>query len=91
MRELNENILNVILTIQYYAKFKRAEARTLNKNLSVYNWVEDVEKYYYNIPDEIIDSMNLKKNKIDFYRVLDYKVTDEIMNTNAEELNKFDF
>lgn len=91
MRSLNKKILDVILTIQTYAQFKRREARTLGKDLSVYDWEKDAEEYYYNLPNEILKGLRLRKNKLDFEKVLYFKVTDEIMSTEVEKLNQFRF
>ena len=87
---LNRSKLDLILTVQDYAKFKRHEARMLEKDLRVYDWYKDTEKFYNDIPQEILDKSEYRKNTVSFENILFYKVTDEIMSCEEKDLGKFD-
>lgn len=88
---LSEQKLQLILTIQDYAKFQKNNAKLLGIDISTFDWIDVTEQYYNNLPDDILAKEGLKKNKRDFEKVYYYKVTDEIMKSPVEELNSFKF
>ena len=49
------------------------------------------KEYYFNMDDDVLNSVGLKKNNFDFDRILMYKLTDEINNTEFYQLEKFEF
>lgn len=101
--DLSEQILSVICMVQsaknlflnelalneYNAGIEQ-QAYT-NKMSSKDDWLTRTRNYYFSIDGDFIHQIGLIKNEYCFKAILDFRVTDEITNTNYDELNKFTF
>lgn len=86
--ELNKDLLNLIVMVQDYKTLKIDERMFYNKDI---DWWKETEEYYFNIDSNILHELGLQKNLNDLDRVLSYKVTDEMENTEYSELRNFTF
>lgn len=55
------------------------------------DWAARTRNYFFAIDDAFVDSLGLKKNEYCFEALLRYDVTDEMKNTDYDELGKFTF
>jgi len=85
---LNENLLGLIIMIQDYNKLKRSEKMFYKNDSDCYR---ETMIYYNSVDDEMIKELGLKKNRIDFEKIIHFEVTEEIMDTLYSELEKFTF
>ena len=49
------------------------------------------QAFYNTLPVELLGKYELGKNNKSFDKVIKYNLTNEILSTNVNELNKFDF
>lgn len=93
--KLNETLLYIIATVQEYKKFlatkNHLEAITQTGEKGKMDFYKKTKEYYFNMDDDVLNSVGLKKNNFDFDRILMYKLTDEINNTEFYQLGKFEF
>ena len=101
--EMNEQILSIISMIQsakalflseldlvrYETHIK--EQSYTKRMVSDSDWLTRTRNYFFAIDDTFVKSLGLKKNEYCFEALLRYEVTDEMKNTNFDELNKFSF
>lgn len=86
--EMNENLLNLIVMVQSYSELKKSERMFCKNEIDPY---KETMTYYNSIDDELIKSLGLKKNRIDFEKIYYFEVTEEITGTLYSDLNKFSF
>ena len=55
------------------------------------DWYPKTQKFFNAIDDAILNKYGLCKNINSFDAVLDFKITAEMLNTEADELDKFEF
>jgi len=90
---MNSGLLDLILMMQAHKKlivresiFNDTHGTKIKKD-----WYKDTQKYYYNIDGDILRLYGLSKNIISFEKVIAYKVTPEMMDTDIHKLDKFEF
>lgn len=83
---LCSKLLQVIAVVQTKAKLGLREGILFEDKT---DWRGNAEKYFYALPDELIESLKIKKNKLCFQAILDFKITDEIACTNRGQLGRF--
>lgn len=91
--KMSSGLLDLILMVQAYKQLIICEGifNETHKTGEKKDWYKETEKYYHNIDNDILKRYGLSKNIISFERVMGYKVTDEMMSTLSDELNKFEF
>lgn len=85
---LTKELLDVILVVQSFKAYKMRESRILNNKL---DWFKQTERYYYDLPAELLSKIGLKKNMYDFEKVLSFKITDKVLRTECDQLAQFNF
>lgn len=88
-RKMSMDKLNVICLVQDYKSFLISENFVFNNKNS--DWYNQVKKYYFELPIEILDRAGLRKNSYEFDTILSYNVDEKILNSTEEELEQFDF
>ena len=88
-RSLNESLLSVIIAVQAFQKLRQAEnqLRITNKELNY----DMTKEYYNNLPAFILQAAGLKTTTNDFEKVLNFDLTEKILNTDYAQLEMFEF
>lgn len=81
--------VNEISLVDYGSKIENA-AYT-DRMRSDKDWLQRTENYYYSMSNELIDEVELKKNTYCFRAIIDFQVTDEMLNTKPNKLDQFWF
>lgn len=86
---LTPGLLDLIVMVQDYERFLRSQSMFNNKHhLDRVDVDREVERFFIKIDDSVLRQYKLSKNKISLNKVLNYVVTDEILNTQYDELPK---
>lgn len=85
---LNETLLNLIIYIQDTKRQTISKGILLKNNVDWYKLTQDV---YNEIGNDVFDKAGIAQNIYNFIKILDYSVSDTILNTEYKELNKFLF
>lgn len=91
---LNEGKLNIILAVQKFKEYKYNEEILLKDNESSkpkLDLYKATLEYYNSLPQDILEKEGLTKCVSDFEKVLNFKVTDEIMESEMYQLWKHKF
>lgn len=90
---LTEGLLHLIIMVQEYQQFIMSQSQfNVAHGKEGINWMEKSERFFNDIGDEILSQYNLSTNKISFQKVTEFRVTDEMENTEYSELpEKFTF
>ena len=88
-RKMSMDKLNVICLVQDYKSFLISENFVFNNKNS--DWYNQVKKYYFELPTEILDKAGLRKNSYEFNKILSYDVNEKILNSTEEEVKEFDY
>lgn len=90
---MTSELLDLIIMVQDFRKFKVSEAIFKKSHgLEVKNYDKEVELFYNSIGDTILNKYDLSTNKISLRHVLNFKITNEMLTTEAHLLpEKFDF
>ncbi|MFC1459376.1 hypothetical protein ACETIH_22275 [Microvirga arabica] len=92
MRRLNYDALDIILAVQHLLSFMIADgAIRETAGQETPSWFRSAEAYHPEIPDCVMKIACLHKNCSDFEKVLNFQVTDEMLNTNQNKLSRFEF
>jgi len=90
---MNSGLLDLILMVQAHkilivreSMFHDAHGTKIKKD-----WYKDTQKYYYDIDGNILKLYGLSKNIISFEKVIAYKITPGMMETDIHKLDKFEF
>jgi hypothetical protein len=90
--KMSESLLNFILMIQTYRLLKIRESEfNIQQGLPNADWYEETKKYYNSVDSSVLAQYGLSKNIASYMKILDYKITDEMMNTEVHEVSKFEF
>lgn len=81
--------VNEVVLVNYKSHIKFPAYANGMKSES--DWITRTRNYFFAIDDSLIASLELKKNEYCFDALLRYVVTDEMKNTESDELNKFSF
>jgi hypothetical protein len=87
MRFLNQDALSVICAVQSLKAFALDDVEISHP---ADDWMKICEKYYNGIFSDIMISAGLRKNRDDLIMILDFKVTDEMRNTEYAQLGQFE-
>ena len=93
MVKMNETLLYIIGTIQDYKKYLISK-NYLQKIISgkdELDWYEGTKELYNSLNNELFNKAGIKKNNYTFERIITYPLTNEINNTEFEDLKKFEF
>jgi glutaredoxin-related protein len=92
MRRLNYDALNIIVAVQRLRSFMIADSAIREAaGQEAPSWFKSAESYYSEIPDCVMNVAGLHKNRSDFEKVLNFKITDEMLKTNHNKLSQFEF
>lgn len=87
---LNPELLDLILLVQSYRRFKRNEIIMFG-NIST-DCADEMTRYYFNkLPEELLSRYGLKRNLISYEKVINFHITKEMMETEMSKLDKFVF
>ena len=89
---LSMGLLDLIVMVQTYKKLIIRES-LFNKahGLEGKDWHEETERYFNNIDNSILQQYGLVKNIVSYEKVINYKVTSEMLKTEADKLSRFQF
>ena len=91
---MNEQILSIIEMVQSYKRFILQENMfygSIGKPELQKNCYEETRKYFNSIDPQALRNNGLSTNIISFEKVLDFRVTDEMLGTEYKDLGKFKF
>lgn len=90
---MTSELLDLIIMVQDFRKFKVSEAMFKKSHgIEITDYDKEVETFYNSISDTILNKYGLSTNKISFRHVINFKVTEEMLITEAHLLaEKFDF
>jgi hypothetical protein len=92
MRRLNYDTLNIIVAVQRLRSFMIADSAIREAaGRESPSWFKSAESYYSDIPDCVMKIAGLHKNRSDFEKVLNFQITNEILETNHNQLSRFEF
>lgn len=83
-RKLNEESLYVITAVQRFKALKVTESHL--GLLPNSDWHQETEKYYHAMPSDLMKKAGLKKNVEDLENTLIFLITDEMKNTEMNQL-----
>lgn len=86
---LNKDLLSIIIAIQSKKQFSINESILGLDNSE--DWLQVVQDYYYNLPDDLVHNNGLKKNQYCFDALLNFNLTPYIMKTKSSKLGNFEF
>jgi len=91
--QMSKGLLSLIIMVQEYRKHLINESifRADHGIVKEVNWIKETEKYYCNIDSNILSRYGLSKNILSFEKVINFKVTAEMLKTESAELGKFTF
>lgn len=84
---MSGRLLDVIDLLQKKQKLAIIESEAdLNSD-----WIAEVKSYFRNLPRHMVEDIGLKRNEFCLHALMNYELTDEILNTPEPELGKFRF
>jgi hypothetical protein len=87
-RPLNREALIILQAVQAHKQFTIAD---IPVHPDAGNWHARTRQYFRDLPDELMKAAGIHKNEADFECVLDFVITDEMLNAEFEKLGRFSF
>lgn len=86
---LNSTLLSLIIYIQDTKK--QAISRGILIESESYNWYKTVQDAYYELDKTLFAKAGIKQNRYNFENILSYPVDENMLKTEYEHLNRFQF
>lgn len=90
--KLNKVLLDIIIAVQAKKKFEVSE-KYLKQDLGTekdYDWFRATEAYYYSLDKELFKLAGIKKNNINFVKILDFKLDERVFEVEEYLLGEFE-
>lgn len=86
---LNSTLLNLIIYIQDTKK--QAISRGILIESESYDWYKTVQDVYYELDKTLFVKAGIRQNSSSFEKILSYPIDENMLKTEYEHLNRFQF
>ncbi|MFS1518538.1 hypothetical protein V1503_19055 [Bacillus sp. SCS-151] len=87
---MTEGLLDLLCMIHDYKQFMISKSlfEKFHKIEPNVKWYDETEKFFNSLDSDVLCKYELFKNKISFIKVINFKITDDMMSTLSEDLPK---